>query len=92
MAREACQSDPKNPDFVSTYAFSLYLQKNYNDALKVIQQLTPQQLSSPAVSGYYGLILNATGNQNLAKSYLAIATKASLLPEERKLFESALNR
>lgn len=86
MAREIYLKDSKNPAYVSTYAFSLYLQKKYDDALKVMQQLPPQQLSLPAVAGYYGLVLNATGNAQAAREHFAIAAKATLLPEEKRLF------
>jgi hypothetical protein len=89
LAREVYQSVPTNASYASTYAFSLYLQKKPSEALKVIELLTPQQLETPSVAGYYGLILRASGNLPKAKLYLETATKAMLLPEERKLFEQA---
>jgi hypothetical protein len=91
LARAVYQSAPTNASYVSTYAFSLYLQKRPSEALKVIEQLTPQQLEKPSISGYYGLILRASGNVSKAKPYLDAATdpKTILLPEERKLFDQA---
>jgi predicted Zn-dependent protease len=92
LASEVYAKAPQNPSYVSTYAFSLYLQKKYADALKVMQKLSPQALNDPGIAGYYGLILKATGDNAKAQSYLNWTTKAQLLPEERKLFEQAQNR
>jgi hypothetical protein len=89
MAREVYQTAPTNASYASTYAFSLYLQTNNSEALKVMEQLTPQQLQKPTIAGYYGLILQASGDAPKAKPYLEAATKATLLPEERKLFVQA---
>ena len=69
--------------------FSLYLQKKYSEALKVIQQLQPKELQDPSVAGYYGLILLANGDKANAKDYLDRTVNASLLPEEQALFAQA---
>jgi hypothetical protein len=90
MSRAAYEQEPKNPSFVSTYAYSLYLQKKYSEALKVMQQLAPQELNNPSVAGYYGLILKAAGDSAKAKAYLAWTTKGQVLPEERKIFDQAM--
>ena len=92
LAREVYEKSPQNPSYASTYAYSLYLQKQYAAALKVMQKLTPKQLSDPSIAGYYGLILQATGDNAKARSYLDWTTKAKLLPEEKKLFQQALDR
>ncbi len=89
LARTGYESAPDNQSYISTYAFSLYLQKKYAEALQIIEKLSPQQLKKPSISGYYGLILKANGNPTKAKPYFDIALKSSLLPEERKLFERA---
>jgi Flp pilus assembly protein TadD len=89
LAREVYQKAPTNAAFSSTYAFSLHLQKQDEQALKVMQQLPPQALENPSIAGYYGLILKATGNSAKAITYLNWAFKSSLLPEEKKLFEQA---
>ena len=54
-----------------------------------MQQLTPRQLEDPSIAAYYGLILQATGNREKAKVYLEWASKAKMLPEEKKLFDRA---
>ena len=89
LAREVYQQAPTNSAYVSTYAFSLYLQEKNTEALKVIEQLKPQELQNPSIAGYYGLILKATGNGAKARVYLESAFKAPMLPEERRLFERA---
>jgi len=89
LAREVYQSSPTNASYVSTYAFSLYLQGKNAQALKVIKTLNPGQLQDPSVAGYYGLILKATGDRARARAYLDWSAKARLLPEEKKLFDAA---
>jgi predicted Zn-dependent protease len=89
LARQVYEKVPTNAAYASTYAFSLLLQKKNAEALKVFEQLKPQDLQLPAIAGYYGLVLKATGNTAKAKPYLEWAFKSPLLPEERKLFEKA---
>jgi predicted Zn-dependent protease len=89
LAHEVYESAPDNPVYASTYAFSLHLQNKDVEALKIMQQLKPQELQDPSTAGYYGIILKATGNTAEAKAYLDLTSKATLLPEERRLFERA---
>ena len=89
LALEVYQKAPTNSSYASTYAFSLHLQKKDAEALKVMQMLSSKALEDPSIAGYYGLILKATGNPDKAKVYLQWASKAKLLPEEKKLFDSA---
>jgi predicted Zn-dependent protease len=89
LAREVYQKSPTNASFVSTYAFSLYLQGKNAEALKLMKTLKPQELQNQSIAGYYGLILKATGDRARARSYLDWTAKARLLPEERKLFDNA---
>ena len=89
LARDVYVQAPTNSSFAATYAFSLYVQGKKTDALKVMQQIKPQDLESPSIAGYYGIILKATGGGASAGVYLDKAAKAALLPEERKLFAEA---
>jgi predicted Zn-dependent protease len=89
LAREVYQQVPTNSSFAATYAFSLYQQKKSAEALKVMQQLKPQDLEIPAIAGYYGIILKAAGDGANARIYLDKTAKARLLPEEQKLFTRA---
>jgi len=89
LAREVYRRAPANHAYASTYAFSLHIQKKDDSALKVLEKLTPQQLEDPAVAGYYGVVLRATGKVERAQKYLRLAANARLLPEERKLVDEA---
>ncbi len=89
LARDVYQKSPTNAFYVSTYAFSLYLQGKNAEALKVMKTLKPGELQDPARAGYYGLILKATGDRARARTYLDWSAKAHLLPEEKKLFDQA---
>jgi len=86
LAREVFQAGPTNAVYASTYAYSLLVQKKNPEALAVLEKLSPKDLESPAIAGYYGLALKATGNAEKAKTYFDLVAKAPLLPEERKLF------
>jgi tetratricopeptide (TPR) repeat protein len=89
MAEQVYEKSPQNASYASTYAFSLYLQKKYAEALKVMQQLKAPQLEKPDIAGYYGLILKANGDMADAKVSLNRISKAHLLPEEQTLFDQA---
>lgn len=89
LAREAYARGSANASFASTYAFSLLVQQKPAEALKTIEQLTPQQLETPSIAAYYGLILKAAGDTAKARKYLELASKAKLLPEEQKLVAQA---
>jgi tetratricopeptide (TPR) repeat protein len=89
LARTVYQKGSTNSAFVSTYAYSLLVQQKAGEALKVIEQLSPQQLEDPSIAGYYGLILQANGQRDKAKKYFDLGLKAKLLPEEQKLFDRA---
>ena len=89
MAREVHQQAPTNSFYAATYAYSLYVQGKKAEALKVMQQLKPEELDRPSTAGYYGLMLKAAGDNAKAAIYLEKAAKAQLLPEEKKLFAQA---
>ena len=89
LARDVYRASPTNASYVSTYAFALHLQDKDTDALKLMDTLKPQELENPSIVGYYGIILKTAGQTNRARAYLARAFNGRLLPEERKLFETA---
>jgi hypothetical protein len=90
LARDVYKQAPTNSSFAATYAYSLYVQGQKTEALKVMQQIKPKDLENPATAGYYGLILKATGSGAKARVYLELTSKGNLLPEERKLFTQAM--
>jgi tetratricopeptide (TPR) repeat protein len=93
LALEVYQKAPTNTSFASTYAFSLSVQDKDDQALKVLEALKPEDLERPSIAGYYGLVLQKTGDTAKAQKYLAIALNTNylknLLPEERAKFEKA---
>jgi Flp pilus assembly protein TadD len=89
LALEVYQKVPTNAAYASTYAFSLYVQGKRQEALKILDQLSPGQLEHPSIAAYYGILLSAAGDSQKANKYLAIAENNTLLPEERRLVERA---
>ena len=88
-AREVYDKDPKNPAYVSTYAYALHAAGDSKKALALLETLTPEQLRTPNVAAYYGVFLAAAGDQTRAAEYLDLGDKANLLPQEKALVEKA---
>jgi len=88
-AREVYEKDPKNPAFVSTYAFALHAAGDSKKAQKILETLTAEQLHKPEIAAYYGVILAANGDQTRAAEFLDLGDKATLLPPEKALIEKA---
>ena len=51
--------------------------------------LTPDQLRTPEIAAYYGILLAAAGDQARAAEFLDLGEKATLLPQEKALVEKA---
>ena len=88
-AADVYGKDPKNPAYVSTYAFALHTAGDSKKALKIFETLTQEQLHKPEIAAYYGVILAAAGDQSRAAEFLDIGEKAKLLPQEKALIEKA---
>lgn len=89
IAREIYEKEPKNPAYVSTYAFALHVQGDTKKGLKIFEALTPAQLHQPEIAAYYGILLAAAGDHARAGEFLDLGDKATLLPEEKTLLEKA---
>jgi cytochrome c-type biogenesis protein CcmH/NrfG len=89
IARDVYEKDPKNPAYVSTYAFALHVQGDSKKAVKILEALTTEQLHTPEIAAYYGVILAAAGEQTRAPEFLDLGEKAKLLPQEKALIEKA---
>ena len=89
LAREVHEQEPKNVDYASTYAFSLYLQGDVRKALQVLAGFSEAELERPQIAAYYGVMLANSGDFSRAAKLLDLGEKADLLPEERKLVEKA---
>ena len=88
-AKELHSTEPDNPVFASTYAFSLYLKGETQAALQILRAVGLERLNDPAFATYYGVFLTAAGDAKTAQDYLSKAAKAFLLPEEMALVEQA---
>lgn len=89
MARAANEKYPKNPAFAATQAFALHLQGRTAEGVRLLAAFPAEQLESPGIATYYGVLLAAAGETNKAKKYLDIAAAAPLLPEEKELVQTA---
>jgi predicted Zn-dependent protease len=89
MAQEVYHTSPDDPFFISTYAYSLLLQKKMNDAIKVLETMKPEYLKIPSVAAYYGVIQAQAGHKDIARECIARAETAKLLPEEKEMVRQA---
>ncbi|HZJ16639.1 MAG TPA: hypothetical protein VFD27_16405 [Chthoniobacteraceae bacterium] len=97
LAAEANKSDPKNPGYAATYAYSIYLKgkkmsTEVDKALKVMDAVDPEALKVPSTALCYGLLLSAKGDTEAARKYLQLANAGQLLPEEKLLAGRELER
>jgi Tfp pilus assembly protein PilF len=90
LAREAYDNQPDNPFFISTYGYSLLMQKKQDEALKVVNSLKPEYLKIPSIAAYYGVVEARAGHKDVAKAPLERAAAAKLLPEEKELVRLAM--
>ncbi len=90
LAREAYATAPKNPAFISTYAYSLLLQNKGEEAVKVCDELNADSLKDPEIAAYYGVVEAQAGNKDAAREPLKRAAAAKLLPEEKELVRNAM--
>ena len=88
VAQQLYKADPKKAVYASTYAFSLYADRQYQQAVKVMRELDQADLHSPAIAAYYGIFLAAVQSPN-AREFLDLGGHAQLLPEEKALMEKA---
>jgi predicted Zn-dependent protease len=88
LAADVYNKSPKNPAYMTTYAYSLLTQGNAKEAVRIMSSLSAEQLSEPNISAYYGICLAATGDEK-ARSYLDFGKQANLLPEEKALIDKA---
>ena len=89
IAAELARKEPANAAFVSTHAFALYLEGEKDQALQLMRTLPKEQLQVPAIAAYYGIILAAAGEKELARTHLERGSQAFLLPEEKALIVKA---
>jgi tetratricopeptide (TPR) repeat protein len=89
-AEELYQREPHNPGYAATYAYALHLQGRTAEGVKLMESLGEEILTKPDYAAYYGVLLAGAGEREQARRWLALGSKASLLPEERALVDEAL--
>lgn len=92
LAADLYQKHPTDPAYVSTYAFSLFLQGNAAGAVRTMAALRDDQLRDPAIAAYYGIFLASAGQTEKARQYLKLGAEARFLPEEKALIEKAQDK
>ena len=92
MAREAFDSSPENPFYISTYAYSLLLQNKPDEAVKTLSALKPDYLKIPAVAAYFGVIQAQAGHKDIARAPLNLAEASRMLPEEKEMVRLAISK
>jgi hypothetical protein len=90
LAQDAYQKAGTNGNYACTYAYSLYLQGKKMEALKIMQSMNPAMLNNASTAGYYGVILKSAGQGANAAPFLKRSLAGVLLPEERDMFQKAL--
>src|SRR2546423_6637733 len=88
LAADVYNKSPKNPAYITTFAYSLLTQGNAKEAVRIMSTLSAEQMSEPTISAYYGICLAAIGDEK-ARSYLDLGKQANLLPEEKALIDKA---
>ena len=92
MARALHEERPTDPVVVTTYAFALYKLGRTAEARQILEQLPPDQLQTPGVATYYAILLAGSGETNKALTYVPLARRSALLPEEATLLDKLENR
>lgn len=89
IAQDLYKAHPESAAYASTYAFALFRSGDVKGALKIMNQLRPEQLHDPSVAAYFAILLAASGQQGAAAEYFDLAAKARLLPEEEEMVAQA---
>lgn len=85
QAEALSNENPGNPDVAVTYALSLYKRSRIKEGVTVLASLRPEQLRAPKPAFYFGIMLAEAGEEQKAKDFIEIGSKAPLLPEEQAL-------
>jgi hypothetical protein len=83
-AREVCEQEPKNPDYATTYALSLYLQGDVKKALQALAGFSEAELEQPQIAAYYGVLLANIGDFWRARRNFLIWAKKRICYQRRK--------
>jgi predicted Zn-dependent protease len=89
LAQTLHSNNPKDPQYVSVYAYSLHLHGRTPEAINLIGTLDPAGLKEPRNALFCGLIFAAAGVKDRARELVELTASKSLLPEETTLADRA---
>ena len=89
LARSLHRDQPADPTAASIYGLSLFQEGKAGEAVALMETLKPEQLREPIAALYYGCFLAGSDFAAKAPEFLALAEKATLLPEEQALLAAA---
>jgi tetratricopeptide (TPR) repeat protein len=89
-ARLLHEKAPGDPVFATTYAFALHCVGKSKQGLTIIQQLPVEVRRRPDTALYHAILLAADDKKFQAEAAAEVARTGPLLPEEKKLLNSAL--
>ncbi len=89
LARSLHRDQPADPTAASIYGLSLFQEGKAGEAVALMETLKPEQLREPIAALYYGCFLAGSDFAAKAPEFLAVAEKATLLPEEQALLAAA---
>jgi hypothetical protein len=92
LADAVHRDSPTNAGFASTCAWSLHLRGRSEEALALMEKLSPADLSHPSIVPYYATLLAARGQAAKAAELVGKADVRSMLPEEAALIEAMKRR
>ena len=85
LAYQAYQANPKDPGRAATYAYSLHLTGEDQEAEKVMRNLPPEAVRFPGIAFYQALIFDSVGKATEARETLMRLNSQGMLAEERKM-------
>jgi hypothetical protein len=87
LARDAYEADRQSPFKATTYAFAFLKQARVDDAIDILNSLSPEDRERPERALYVGAILAAKKRWSEAELSLSRVVPSQLLPEEKQLLE-----
>jgi cytochrome c-type biogenesis protein CcmH/NrfG len=91
LARENLKTDPKNPNYITTQSLALYKQGKPQEALQILDSVGIVGLSQSERLTLRALYLAESGKTQEGADLITNVRPATLsLPEERRLYDSAL--
>ena len=92
LALKLHSEHPTNRAFTATYAYALQTEGRGTEGLQLLERLKEEELQYPSIAAYYVVLLVENGKLERARTFLAHAKRATLLPEEQALLRAATQK